>query len=225
MTPAGPGVGGVGGASGASSAADRKASNARAVTGSAPELGETVWWPDKTIMILMVFLLASSILRGTVNGGLSGELMSPPLAQDALSIAYAGLMLGFVMVPAARRRPGLAGALTVIVLFAGILLMSVLGAEHSGVGAAVMMTGRTCLSPLLWILLVGEVGRSGARVERVFALCFIACDLLSSLLGYLVVPLVMGALGAAVEQPAPLLAAAMAFVMIAASALVSGVPS
>ena len=184
------------------------------------------WHSDRAIIVLMLSLLASSVLRGVVNGGVDSALASPPLTQDILSIVYSGIFLGFMATPVAHKRKlSMIWPLTMVVLFAGILLMMLFGSGHDSLGSAIMMMGRTCLSVLLWLLLVGEVHQTHVNPIFVFSCCFLGCDILSSLLGYLIVPALVSLAGIDAANLAPALAAGMALVMMAASVFAFTAPA
>lgn len=180
--------------------------------------------PLRLIVVLAAFLVLGGVVRGFVSGYVSGAPLSPAMSmQDALSIAFAVLLFAYTFTRSSSRAAlrGIWPAATIL-FFAGLFLLSGMGWGPSDLGSQIVIIGRTCLDLLLWIVLVDVVREGQLPLVRAFGLVFAAVDALSSLLGYVMVPLVLNAVGASPEGLIPALSGAVAFALIVASVLFFG---
>lgn len=163
-------------------------------------------------------------MRGFVSGYVNGAPLAPAMStQDALSVAFAALLFAYTFFRSSSRAAlqGIWPAAT-IVFFAGLLLLSGTGWGPNDLGSQVVIIGRTCLDLLLWIVLV-DVARDGRMsIVGAFGAVFVVVDAVSSLLGYVMVPLVLNALGIEPAGLVPVLSSGVAFTLIVASVLFFG---
>ena len=85
-----------------------------------------------------------------------------------------------------------------------------------GAGKQIMVVGRTILGLLFWLVLADKAHDSDNALTA-FAVPFLLTDAISSLLGYVVVPGVLSAIGFAELESPTLLAAAVTFALVVVS--------
>lgn len=175
-------------------------------------------FPRALVAILAVFLVAGGVVRGFVYGSPNGSSMVTNIPQDALTLLFAGILIGVLAI--CGERPGrvqAAWSLGALLVFAGLLLMLALPGEGQQLGGALVVVGRTCLGLLFWIILVDLV-RSGAySLLGTFGVVFLMVEVLSSFLGYIAVPELLGMFDSTATNAVTLTLTAIAFALIAAT--------
>lgn len=169
--------------------------------------------------LLPLFLIIAAVTRAVAFGPLDGALLSPMVTpQDWLTIGLAGVVLAYCLQSGSLRGlPRFVWPLATVVLFAGLFLMSYAGAGAMGAGKQIMVVGRTILGLLFWLVLADKAHDSSDDVLAAFAVPFLLTDAVSSLLGYVVVPGVLGVIGFAELESPTLLAAAVTFALVVVS--------
>ena len=169
--------------------------------------------------LLAFFLVIAAVTRAVAFGPLDGVLLSPMVTpQDWLTIGLAGVVLAYCLQSGSLRGlPRFVWPLATVVLFAGLFLMSYAGAGAMGAGKQIMVVGRTILGLLFWLVLADKAHDSSDDVLAAFAVPFLLTDAVSSLLGYVVVPGVLGVIGFAELESPTLLAAAVTFALVVVS--------
>lgn len=172
------------------------------------------------VVMLALFLVAGGIMRGVTTGVVSGEISRPPLTQDVISVIFAILLfVGCLLRPSLRGFYRMLWPIATILFFLGLLLISLVKADGFDFGHQLLVMGRTCLAVFLWIVLVDVARARGFSVVLVFGAVFLLVDALSSLLGYVVMPLAMGALGISAAGATAPLSTIVAFLLIVSSLL------
>lgn len=168
--------------------------------------------------LLALFLVIAAVTRAVAFGPLDGALLSPTVTpQDWLTIGLAGVVLAYCLQSGSLQGlPRFVWPLATVVLFAGLSLMSYAGAGAMGAGKQIMVVGRTILGLLFWLVLADKAHDSD-NVLAAFAVPFLFTDAVSSLLGYVVVPGVLSAIGFAELESPTLLAAAVTFALVVVS--------
>ena len=168
--------------------------------------------------LLAFFLVIAAVTRAVAFGPLDGALLSPTVTpQDWLTIGLAGVVLAYCLQSGSLQGlPRFVWPLATVVLFAGLFLMSYAGAGAMGAGKQIMVVGRTILGLLFWLVLADEAHDSDNALAA-FAVPFLLTDAISSLLGYVVVPGVLSAIGFAELESPTLLAAAVTFALVVVS--------
>lgn len=175
-------------------------------------------FPRALVAILAVFLVAGGVVRGFVYGSPNGASVVTSVPQDLLTLLFAGILLGMLALRGKRaERLQAAWSLGALLVFAGLLLMLALPGEGRQLGGALVVVGRTCLGLLFWIILVDLV-RSGAySLLGTFGVVFLMVEVLSSFLGYVVVPELLNMFDSATTNVVTLTLTAIAFALIAAT--------
>lgn len=168
--------------------------------------------------LLAFFLVIAAVTRAVAFGPLDGALLSPTVTpQDWLTIGLAGVVLAYCLQNGSLQGlPRFVWPLATVVLFAGLFLMSYAGAGAMGAGKQIMVVGRTILGLLFWLVLADKAHDSDNALAA-FAVPFLLTDAISSLLGYVVVPGVLSAIGFAELESPTLLAAAVTFALVVVS--------
>lgn len=168
--------------------------------------------------LLALFLVIAAVTRAVAFGPLDGALLSPTVTpQDWLTIGLAGVVLAYCLQSGSLQGlPRFVWPLATVVLFAGLFLMSYAGAGTMGAGKQIMVVGRTILGLLFWLVLADKAHDSDNALTA-FAVPFLLTDAISSLLGYVVVPGVLSAIGFAELESPTLLAAAVTFALVVVS--------
>ena len=168
--------------------------------------------------LLALFLVIAAVTRAVAFGPLDGALLSPTVTpQDWLTIGLTGVVLAYCLQSGSLQGlPRFVWPLATVVLFAGLFLMSYAGAGAMGAGKQIMVVGRTILGLLFWLVLADKANDSD-NVLAAFAVPFLFTDAVSSLLGYVVVPGVLSAIGFAELESPTLLAAAVTFALVVVS--------
>ena len=172
----------------------------------------------RTVWALSAFLVVCGVVRGFSAEPLSGRTVEASVtAQDMVSVAFCALLL------VANLASGDRGsffrlawsALTLLVFFG--LLLAASGAGNYGTGRQLLVIGRTCLGLLLWIVLTRLARGRAAGGAGFVCLVFLLVDVVSSLVGYIVVPCALDASGIDAERVATALPLVISFVLIAVS--------
>ena len=168
--------------------------------------------------LLALFLVIAAVTRAVAFGPLDGALLSPTVTpQDWLTIGLAGIVLAYCLQSGSLQGlPRFVWPLATVVLFAGLFLMAYAGAGAMGAGKQIMVVGRTILGLLFWLVLADKA-HDYDDVLAAFAVPFLLTDAVSSLLGYVVVPGVLGVIGFAELESPTLLAAAVTFALVVVS--------
>lgn len=178
----------------------------------------------RMITVLVVFLIAGGVFRGVAFGTVSGEPIDPAFSlQDAVSVSFAVLVLVYYLVHSSMLRlPWFIMPLSVIVFFAGLLLMMVFAEDQPAIGGSIVVVGRTSLGLVFWIVLVDAARSQKLSIAKVFGVLFVLVDVVSSLFGYVIVPLVVGLLDYSLDNATAVLASVVAFALVVVSVTLLG---
>lgn len=174
----------------------------------------------RLVAILAVFLVVGGLIRGAMTDVVDGSLATIMLAMDVATFLFGAMLLVFSLLYRSSGRFLMnAWSAAVVMFFAGLLLTVGLSGDSVERGRQVVLVGRTCLDLIYWIVLVGLVRDQHLSLIRTIGVWFILIDIMSSLVGYIIAPMVLAAMGVGFEQTAVPLATATAFILIVASIL------
>lgn len=177
-----------------------------------------------TVAILAAFLIAGGAFRGIAFGMVSGKPLDPAFSlQDVVSVSFAVLVLAYYLAHASMLRlPWFVVPLSLIIFFAGLLFMMVFADDQPAVGGNIVVMGRTSLGLVFWIVLVDVARSQNLSAVKVFGVLFVLIDVVSSLLGYVIVPFVVASLGFSLGDATAVLASVVAFALMAVPLVLLG---
>lgn len=178
----------------------------------------------RMIGVLVAFLIAGGAFRGIAFGMVSGESIDPAFSlQDAISVSVAVLVLVYYLAHSSTLRlPWFIMPLSVIVFFAGLLLMMVFADDQPAIGGSIVVVGRTSLGLVFWIVLVDVARSQRLSIVRVFGVLFVLVDVVSSLSGYVIVPLAVSLMDFSLDNATAVFASVVAFVLMVVSVMLLG---
>lgn len=178
-------------------------------------IAKTRMLPLARILVLGLFLLLISLLRGPFYTGsieyLPGWDVIPP---NALSALMAALTLALLTFNKSTRQ----AFRYAIIAFALVLLAGLLLAIYGDVAAAslrLIIVGKSCFELFLWLLLTDSARNLRISAAAVFIPFFLAFELLSSILSYLVSPLLVTLLSIPFSTVIPAFSLVTALVFVA----------
>ena len=178
----------------------------------------------RMIGVLVAFLIAGGAFRGIAFGMVSGEPIDPAFSlQDAISVSVAVLVLVYYLAHSSTLRlPWFIMPLSVIVFFAGLLLMMVFADDQPAIGGSIVVVGRTSLGLVFWIVLVDVARSQRLSIARVFGVLFVLVDVVSSLSGYVIVPLAVSLMDFSLDNATAVFASVVAFALVVVSVMLLG---
>lgn len=178
----------------------------------------------RMIGVLVAFLIAGGAFRGIAFGMVSGESIDPAFSlQDAISVSVAVLVLVYYLAHSSTLRlPWFIMPLSVIVFFAGLLLMMVFADDQPAIGGSIVVVGRTSLGLVFWIVLVDVARSQRLSIVRVFGVLFVLVDVVSSLSGYVIVPLAVSLMDFSLDNATAVFASVVAFALMVVSVMLLG---
>jgi DNA-binding CsgD family transcriptional regulator len=171
--------------------------------------------PSMLIVLLIIFLLFGSIIRGVFSDPFILFPSSGGITRDLLSIAFSFIILLICyFVPKKIRLYRLLWTILTMFFFAGLLLMVLFGTESGLDGHEYVVIGRTCICLLLVMVLSNFVNERNVRPFVVFGGYFILIDIVSSFVGYIVVPFSTASSEIVLESWAPYLVLGSTFALL-----------
>lgn len=166
------------------------------------------------LAVLAVFLVMGGVVRGLGGRGLTSapEL---PLVQDLVFLAFVALVfIGCLIARSRRAFWAVAASTAAIAFFAGLFILYGSGTFGFAGGWQTVISARTGLVVLYWIVLSDFSSSRKSQAVGLFSTAFVLVDVLSSFLGYLVVPNFLASVGAPRNDVLPALSGIGAFVLV-----------
>lgn len=174
--------------------------------------------PIMFILLLVIFLLLGGIIRGFIY--LGNAMFAPSI--DSLSITvistiFSLFIIGMILLSKQRERFfNTIWVIFAIIYFAGLFLLVLSSPDDHRLGNDVIIATRTCFNFFLFAVLA-----SGAHHEKVSPLAalsiFALTEASSSLLSYLIVPMIVSGLGVSFGEYLSTLSLVMALALIVCS--------
>jgi DNA-binding CsgD family transcriptional regulator len=180
--------------------------------------------PPAIVILMVIFLIAGSVIRGVFSDTvITTLLISGTLIQDWSSIAFS-ILLFFVcyFVPAATKTYRVLWTVLTVLFFASLFSMTLFSSDDYLSGQKFVVMGMTCIRLLLVMILADSARARNASPIVVFGFYLVLVDIVSSFLGYVVVPYYVQMSGITLENWSMYFSLGFALMLIAATTVFLG---
>ena len=175
-------------------------------------------YPYPLLAIMAVFLISGGIVRGLQYGPLTADVQPTSILRELLTALFSLVVLAYCLIQKDTTRfTQMSWSCAAIMVFAGLLLMVTSDETLASVGGNIVLVGRTCLSLLFWIMLCDLARETTIPLVYGFASIFFSVEILSSFLGYILIPNLLVAFALSTTSAMTLTLLALDLVLIIAT--------